>query len=205
MKVGILGGTFDPIHLGHLIIAEEARVRLGLEEVLFIPTGQPWMKGGQPISPSQHRMNMVRLAVASNPFFKVCSMEMERPGPSYTVETLEELRRHRGPGHEFFFILGLDSLKEFHRWKDPAGILERCTLVALRRPGYEKVALAHLEEVRPDALARVVFLDAPLIEISGTEIRRRVASGVSIRYWVPREVEEYIYHNGLYRNTEVHQ
>ncbi|MFQ5860658.1 MAG: nicotinate-nucleotide adenylyltransferase, partial [Dehalococcoidia bacterium] len=135
MRIGLLGGTFDPIHLAHLLIAEEARVKLDLEEVVFVPTGEPWMKAGQPLSPGEHRLNMVRLATATNPFFRVSSVELDRPGPSYTVDTLEILRQEMGHEVEFCFLLGLDSLKSFHRWKEPARVLELCTLVAVARPG----------------------------------------------------------------------
>jgi len=176
-------------------------VGLGLREVVFIPTGLPWLRAGMPISPAHHRLNMVRLAVASNPFFKVSSIEIERPGPSYTIDTLEELRRQMGEDARFFFIVGLDSLKHFHRWKEPAAILERCTIVAVARPGHLDFDITNLDSILPGVSRRVVFLNSPQIGISGTEIRRRVAEGLSIRYWVPEEVERYIRENNLYTDT----
>ena len=121
MRIGVLGGTFDPIHLAHLIIAEEARVSLQLEEVVFVPAGEPWMKAGQPLSPAHHRFNMVRLAVSSNPFFRVSPIEIDRPGPTYTVDTLRSLVDEYEPGVELFFILGADAFSGFRRWKDPQG------------------------------------------------------------------------------------
>jgi len=205
VKLGILGGTFDPVHLGHLLIAEEARVRLSLEKVLFVPAGRPWMKVGRPVSPGFHRLEMVRLAVADNPYFEASALEVERPGPTYTVDTLLQLRDLYGEGADLYFILGVDSLQDFHRWKAPDRVLELCTLVTVARPGYREVNLSHLDAILPGASQRIIVLHGPLIGISGTEIRRRVAWGLSIRYWVPRPVEEYIYRHGLYRRSPVYE
>ena len=189
MKLGILGGTFDPVHLGHLIIAQEAQARLGLDRVLFIPTGQPWMKRGRSISPGEHRVAMVRLAVGDNPRFQVSSMEVDRPGPTYTVETLRALRREATEELEIFFIIGVDSLEGLARWKEPQGVLELCTLVAVSRPGHREPDVAGHEVRR---------LPEIQIGIGGSEIRVRVAAGLPIRYWVPPAVEEYIMRHGLY-------
>ena len=200
MKVGILGGTFDPIHIGHLIIAEEARERLGLEEVIFIPTGQPWMKAGFQISPAHHRLEMVKLTIESNPFFRASAMEIERHGPTYTLDTLLDLRKELSASAQILFILGLDSLQELHRWREPERILDLCTLVAVTRPGFQDADPRFLDSVIPGLSERIVLLESPLIDVSGTEIRRRVAKGKSIRYQVPRTVEEYIQKHGLYRD-----
>ena len=205
MRVGIVGGTFDPIHLGHLIIAEEVRERLGLEEVLFIPTGQPWMKAGKPLSPPHHRFNMVRLAIASNPFFRASSLEIDRPGHTYTVDTLEELHRQACGKDDFYFILGIDSLREFHSWKEPAKILELCTLVAAPRPDYQDRDLSFLNAIHPSASQKAMLLEGPMVDISGTEIRRRAALGLSVCYQMPEEVERYMYRYRLYQDTEVGQ
>ncbi len=205
-RIGIVGGTFDPIHLGHLLVAEEARLRLALEEVIFIPTGHPWMKAGQSLSPPHHRLNMVRLAIASNPFFRASSMEIDRQGPTYTVDTLEELRQEASGDADLYFILGIDSLKDFHRWKEPGKILEHCTLVAAPRPGCQGIDLTFLDHILPSSSREaVVVLEGPMVDISGTEIRRRVARGMSVRYQVPEEVVRYIYRYGLYRDVEVTQ
>ena len=193
MKLGILGGTFDPVHLGHLIIAQEAQARLGLDRVLFIPTGQPWMKRGRAISPGEHRVAMVRLAVAGNHRFEVSSMEVDRPGPTYTVETLRALRREATEELEIFFIIGEDSLEGLTRWKEPQGVLELCTLVAVSRPGHREAGVAGHQVRR---------LPGIQIGIGGSEIRERVAAGLPIRYWVPPAVEEYIVRNGLYAPKE---
>ncbi|MCE2462498.1 MAG: nicotinate-nucleotide adenylyltransferase [Dehalococcoidia bacterium] len=200
MRVGILGGTFDPIHVGHLLIAEDARVSMELEEVLFIPTGQPWMKSGRALSPAHHRMNMVRMAIASNPFFRASSMEIERPGPTYTVDTLREMRHELGGEDDLYFILGSDSSDEFHRWKEPEEVLRLCTIVTMPRPGSLKHGLSAIDQ---SGSGNVVLLEGPLMDISGTEIRRRVSLGLSVRYLVPHEVEHYIRRYGLYGDREM--
>ena len=200
MRVGILGGTFDPVHLGHLIVAEEARVRLRLDQVMFTPAGQPWLKEGQPVTPGSHRLRMVELAVASNPFFKVLVSEIDRSGPTYTVDTLEELQRSLGPDARFYFIVGMDALEQFHRWKEPERLLDLCSLVVASRPGHQGVDVNNLVGRYPQAGERLVLLTVPRIEISSTEIRRRVGEGISIKYLVPEAVEEYILEHGLYRH-----
>jgi nicotinate-nucleotide adenylyltransferase len=205
MKVGILGGTFDPVHLGHLIIAEEARVRLKLDQVVFTPAGQPWLKSRQPVSPAHHRLRMVELAVASNPFFQVSSSEMDRSGPTYTVDTLGELQGSLGRDAGLYFIVGMDALEQFHRWKEPEKLLGLCNLVVVSRPGHQSVDINDLVGQYPQAGERLVLLTAPRIEISSTEIRRRVGEGISIRYLVPEAVEEYILEHRLYRCTSASQ
>ena len=202
MRVGIVGGTFDPIHLGHLLIAEEARSLLGLEEIVFIPTGQPWMKDARPLTIGHHRLNMVRLGTASNPFFRASSVEIDRPGLTYSVDTLRDLRKQAGPGVDFYLVLGSDSLEGFQSWKEPAEILELCNLVVAPRPGCGTLTPAFLDEIRPSASRNVVCLQGPVIDISGTEIRRRVSHGLSVRYQVPEGVEHYMHRYGLYADGE---
>lgn len=202
MRLGIMGGTFDPVHLGHLIIAEEARLRVGLDRVLFVPAGRPWLKAGGPKASAQDRLAMVRLAIKGNPFFDCTAIEVNRQGNSYTAVTLEELRAALGLDTELFFIVGLDSLADFHRWQRPDRILKLATLVVLVRPGYDRSSLRVLDKVKDGASQSAVLLEGPLIEISSTEIRRRVAQGASIRYLVPPEVERYIMAHGLYRSEE---
>ena len=200
MKLGILGGTFDPIHIGHLIVAEEAREQLGLSHVLFMPTGQPWLKAEIRISPSYHRTAMVRLATESNSNFRMSSMEVDRPGATYTLDTLRELRKELSASTEIFFILGLDSYNSLQRWREPEKILELCTLVVVARRGFQDVDLELVESMAPGMSSRVVSLRGPLIGVSGTDIRRRIAEGRSICYLVPKAVEEYIYKHGLYKD-----
>ena len=203
MRVGILGGTFDPVHLGHLIIAEESRLSLALDRVLFVPAGQPWLKEGQPLTPGLHRLRMVELAVASNPYFDVLRNELGRNGPSYTVDTLEELRADLGPEAELHFILGLDAFESFHRWKEPERLLELCRLVVVSRPGYgeeqrDSIVDSILARYRQYA-DRITVLSVHSVDFSATEIRRRAAAGISFHYQVPEPVERYIVENGLYR------
>lgn len=199
MQVGILGGTFDPVHLGHLIIAEEARERLELDRVIFVPAGQPWLKAEQPVAPVWHRIRMAELAVASNPRFQVASNEVERAGPSYTVDTLEELRQKLGAETTLHFIMGMDALEQFHRWKEPERLLELCHLVVVNRPGHQAVDVGNVMPRYPQASGKVTLLSAPRIEISSTDIRRRAAQGISFRYQTPEAVEQYILEHGLYQ------
>ena len=198
MRVGVLGGTFDPIHVGHLIVAEEARVEVGLDEVVFVPAGRPWLKHHGPRASAQHRLEMVRLAVKGNRFFRCSDQEVKRPGVSYTVDTLEELHGELPADAELFFILGLDLLLDFPRWRSAQRILELATLVTVVRPGHEGLSSDKLPGLLAGAGDRVRVVEGPLVDISSTEIRRRVAAGVSIRYLVPPEVEDYIITHHLY-------
>jgi nicotinate-nucleotide adenylyltransferase len=198
VNIGVLGGTFDPVHLGHLIIAEEVRDQFKLDRVLFVPSGHPWLKDDRVITPAGHRVSMLRLALASNPRFQISMVDVERGGPSYTVDTLADLRRQFGESASFFFIMGWDSLKDLHLWKDPARIIQQCRLVAVGRPGSTKPRLSALETTLPGISKNVLLLPKPLIGISSSEIRQRVANGLSIKYLVPEAVETYIRENGLY-------
>jgi len=199
MRVGILGGTFDPVHLGHLIIAEEARVRLELDRVIFIPTGHPWLKEQQPVASGEDRLRMVELAIVSNSSFQVSSNEVDRGGPTYTVDTLQELEQELGSASELHFILGMDALEQFDRWKEPDKLLELCRLAIVNRPGHQAVDVNDLVGRYPQAGTRLTLLNVPRIEISSTEIRQRVAEGRSIRYLVSDSVEGYISEHKLYR------
>ena len=202
MKIGILGGTFDPIHLGHLIIAEEARVKMQLEKILFLPTGQPWMKTNQVIAKPQNRWDMTVLATSNNKWFESSPLEVRRPGPTYTVDTLNQIERSESKDTEMFFILGQDAFATFAQWKDPCRILEICTLIVASRPESKEVNITSLEQQCPGASNNAVALHSPLVPFSGTEIRRRVAHGLSIRYMVPWGVEGYINRNDLYSKNK---
>jgi nicotinate-nucleotide adenylyltransferase len=193
VRTGVLGGTFDPIHLGHLLIAEEARLSLGLDDVLFIAAGQPYFKTGQPVSEACHRLAMVELAVASNPHFTASDVEIARPGPTYTVDTLTELRKRLGEDCDLFLILGMDSLADLDRWRRPEDIVALSTVVGFARPGADVLD----DETR----GCIQLLDGPQVDVSGSDIRRRVAAGLSIRYMVPEPVEEYIYVHRLYEGS----
>ncbi len=196
MRIGVFGGTFDPIHMGHLIVAEDARAALELDRVLFIPAGQPWFKSYRQITDSNHRLAMVRLAVESNPSFDVSDIEIKRSGPSYTVDTLAELHE-RYTGAEFIVILGVDALREIDRWHQPRRLFEMASVVGMARPG-ASLDPSVLNAAIPGASGRMRLVDSALIDISGTEIRQRVAAGQSVRYRVPAAVDRYICENGLY-------
>lgn len=200
MRVGVLGGTFDPPHLGHLILAQEAHHALGLTQVLFVPAGEPWRKAGRELSAPEDRLAMLRLAVADNPAFAVSTAEVDRPGPSYTAETLAELAAQLGSETELYFIMGADSLGDFANWHEPRRILELARLaVAERSPlggeGFEEEIPTELAEA---LRGRVVWLTMPLIAISASAVRQRVRQGLPIRYWVPDAVEQYVRRRGLY-------
>lgn len=196
-KLGVLGGTFDPPHYGHLALAETARVQLGLAQVLFVPAGEPPHKPEQPITPAHHRAAMVEAAIADNPAFALSRVDLERPGPHYTVEMLARLGE-RYSGAELVFLMGGDSLAQFLTWRDPAGIVRQARLAVMGRPGWEP-DLAELERAVPGIRERLVWLDLPYLGISGTDLRRRAREGLPLRYLVPPEVEAYIHRHRLYR------
>ena len=201
--VGLLGGTFDPIHYGHLVIAEEVRTVLHLAEMVFVPAGHPPHKPGRIVTEAQHRLAMLELAIASNPHFTISLVDLERPGPSYTVETLQVLRQQWGAQTAIYFVIGGDSLEDLLAWYDPAGILKQLTaLVAVQRPGYEEAAGYRdtLEARLPGIKQRLIMVQAPQLDISATDLRRRVAEGRPIKYQTPEAVERYIIEYGLYRH-----
>ncbi|MFH0769628.1 MAG: nicotinate-nucleotide adenylyltransferase [Chloroflexota bacterium] len=198
MDIGVLGGTFDPIHNGHIVVAEEVRTQLKLAEVLFIPTGQPWLKEGTTILAAEHRIQMVRLAIAAYPYFKLSTIEVDRTGPSYTGDTIAELQTYLSDGDELFFVLGWDSLAQLPRWREPSRLIKMCRLVAVPRPGYRRPDLKSLEAAIPGLTKRLILLDKPNIDVDATTIRKRVAQGLSISRLVPEPVEEYIRQHKLY-------
>ena len=202
MDIGVLGGTFDPIHLGHLVVAEEMRDRLGLAEILFIPAGQPWLKVDSPILAAEHRVQMVRLALVGKPYFKLSTMEIERAGLSYTVDTIAELQGQLGVEDKLFFILGWDNLAQLPQWQEPSRLVKMCHLVAVPRVGYPAPDLALLEKSIPGLSQATIVLDTPWIDITASAIRNRVAQGLSIRDLVPEAVERYIRENGLYTRNQ---
>jgi nicotinate-nucleotide adenylyltransferase len=198
MKLGIMGGTFDPIHIGHLIVAEDVRSELKLDQVMFMPAGDPWMKSDRQITAASHRAAMVELATISNPCFCISTMEIDHPGWTYTVDTLEQLSRDHGGETQFFLLIGWDGLKTMPSWKAPYRISKMATIVTFPRPGVDKPDIASLEERMPDLSKRIVMRDGPYLGISSTDIRKRLAEGRSIHYQVPEAVEKYIAEHGLY-------
>jgi len=196
-RIGVLGGTFDPIHYGHLVIAEDARVYLRLEKILFVPAREPPHKPKGSYSPFQHRVRMTELAIAANPYFEICLIEAERPGPSYSVDTLRQLQAEMGPTVELYFIIGMDSLSDILTWHKPQELIRLCRLVVAERAGYQ-VALSELQQALPGLRERMVLIDTPELSISSTDLERRVRGGLPIRYQVPPDVERYIREHKLY-------
>jgi nicotinate-nucleotide adenylyltransferase len=199
-RIGISGGTFDPIHNGHLLIAEHARELFKLDIVLFIPSGMPPHKIGLEVSSAEHRMDMVREAVSTNPFFSVSDIETARPGYTYTIDTLETLRAMYEPSVKLYFIVGADVISDLLTWKSPDRVFSLCELVAVFRPGRsrEDTFLREVERLRVEHGAVIHTAAAPVLEISSTVIRARVREGMSVKYMVPESVEEYIVRNKLY-------
>jgi nicotinate-nucleotide adenylyltransferase len=195
IRLGIMGGTFDPIHYGHLVAAAEARHVFELDRVTFVPSRQPPHKREAPAAGGEHRYAMTVAATCSNPRFDASRIELERAGPSYTLDTLRALRAV-DPTAELFFITGADAVRELRTWRQPEQLVELCRFVAVTRPGYDLDGL----ERDLGALARAVSaIEAPGVDISSTQIRERVAQGRSIKYLTPEPVEVYIAKHGLYR------
>jgi nicotinate-nucleotide adenylyltransferase len=201
--VALFGGTFDPIHVGHLAIAEDARERLGVERIVFIPASAPPLRAAAPTAGAEDRARMVELAIAGNPAFAIDRIELKRQGPSYTVDTLETLsegERAAGRAPDFTFILSADQLRKLPQWRTPDRLLDLAKLAVVPRPRSPMPERAWLEATFPGRAHRIVVLDGPLLDISGTEIRARIASGRSVRYLLPDAVLDYINDHGLYRS-----
>lgn len=191
-SLGILGGSFNPVHLAHLVVAERVRESLGLEHVLFVPAGRQPLKGATALAPAADRLEMLRLALAGNPNFEASPIELERSGPSYTIDTLETLRR-REPGAELWLILGADAFLLADRWREFEQVRRLARIVVVPRAGEETPNVEGAGGEPP------VVVHIPALEISGSDIRARVARGASIRYLVPEAVRAYILERGLYR------
>jgi nicotinate-nucleotide adenylyltransferase len=198
-RIGILGGTFDPPHLGHLWLATLAAEALQLDRVLFMPAAQPPHKRRQEISGATDRLLMTRLAIADNRDFELSAIEMERPGPSYTVDSVEELQRQIGARTSLYLVMAADSLSQIETWREPDRLLSLVEWVVGPRPGVELPQRAALDRRFGEAAKRIHLLSGPSLDVSSSEIRTRVAAGHSIRYLVPRAVEELIVERGLYR------
>lgn len=199
-RIGVIGGTFDPIHYGHLAAAEEARVRMNLERVLFVVAGVPPHKLDEEVTPVEHRLAIVSLAIASNPHFEISRVDVDRPGPSYTVDTISILQKQWGQETEVYFIMGLDSLVELPTWHHPQRLIQLCRLLAVKRPGFE-TDMAELEASVPGISSRVEIIDMPEVDISSSDLQQRVRDGLPIKYQVPEEVERYIMEHELYRRS----
>jgi len=198
-KVGILGGTFNPIHYGHLIIAESVRENFCLDKVLFIPSGRPPHKHGREVIAAEHRFEMVRLAVESNPYFEASGVEIGKEGYTYTINTMKLLREQYGKDTNLYFIIGADNIPELETWKDFKDIFKLCEFIAVLRPGHARNSFEkEISYLRMNYKFRVHLIEAPLIDISSSDIRNRLSTGKSIKYLVPEKVEEYIRTKGLY-------
>jgi nicotinate-nucleotide adenylyltransferase len=191
-RIGIMGGTFDPIHHGHLVAANEVAARFALDEVVFEPTGQPWQKAGEPVSAAEDRYLMTVIATASNPRFAVSRVDIDRAGPTYTVDTLRDLRAAYGETAELFFITGADALADILSWKDADTCLELAHFVGVTRPGF-RLSGDHLPA------DTVSLVQVPAMSISSTDCRERTAAGQPVWYLVPDGVVQYIAKRRLYR------
>jgi nicotinate-nucleotide adenylyltransferase len=196
-RIGVLGGSFDPIHIGHLILAEEARDLLKLELIYFVPAGAPPHKTGRRQAPVEDRLRMVELAIASNPSFQVSRVDADRPGPHYTIDMVHIIQGQLPQGCELYFLMGFDSLADLPKWHEPAKLIATCHLVALTRHDIT-VDWAALEAALPGIRQRVTILDMPELEIASHQLQARIRDGRSIRYLVPDEVGAYIREKGLY-------
>jgi len=203
MKIGIFGGTFNPIHIGHLTIAEHACDELGLNRLLIVPAAIPPHKQGEKIVDAGHRFEMVKLATRENPKFEVSDIELKRQGVSYSVETLRIIQAKVKVLAEYDFIVGSDMVGELDTWKEIDNLIEMCTFVVAVRPGFKKKNWKQMGVNLPESIRDKVLqhtLENPMVEVSSTDIRRRVREGRSIRHMVPKAVEEYIIRQGLYKN-----
>jgi nicotinate-nucleotide adenylyltransferase len=190
-RLGVMGGTFDPIHHGHLVAASEVQFWFHLDEVVFVPTGQPWQKSDQKVSPAEDRYLMTVIATASNPRFSVSRVDIDRPGPTYAVDTLRDLRSLRGPGWELYFITGADALEQILSWRDLDELFELAHFVGCTRPGHT-LSDGGLPE------GKVTLVEVPALAISSTECRQRISDGEPIWYLVPDGIVQYITKRQLY-------
>jgi len=196
IRLGLLGGTFDPPHYGHLLAAQEVAWRLNIDRVLFLPARQNPLKRGEASSSAEDRCEMVALAVADNPTFELSRLDLDRPPPSYTADLLRALQ---SPEHELFFLVGADILPELPKWREPQQIVQLARLVVVNRPGAPPPDLERVETVLPGVRERVERVQIPGVDVSSREIRKRVAAGRPIRYLTPPAVERYILDRRLYR------
>ncbi len=203
MRIGVYGGSFDPLHYGHLILAEQSREQAGLDEVWFIPAARPPHKLDVPPSSFEHRVAMLQLALAGYPRFRIDALEAERAGPSYTADTLDELHR-RHPRNEWFYLLGSDSVPDLPKWHEPARIVARASLVVMERNGSPTPGSTEVAKLIgvPATQLRMQTIDVPLIDLASRDIRQRIAAGHSIRFMVPESVENYIQQHGLYGSSK---
>lgn len=194
-KIGLFGGTFNPIHTGHLIIAEVLRQALQIDQILFIPAKIHAFKNNQQIQSSRHRLRMLELVIRDNPYFLISELELNKEGISYTIETIKMLRlQYPEDRYTLCFLMGADNVAQFYKWKEPAELVKLCNFVVFGRPGFE------VDPKSDPLVSKFQFVEAPLLEISSTDIRNRIQRNLSIRYMVPPQVETYIHQHSLYKN-----
>jgi nicotinate-nucleotide adenylyltransferase len=194
--LGLMGGTFDPIHYGHLVTAEAARCGFNLDQVVFIPSGHPPHKKEKRISPAEHRYQMTKLAIESNPYFRISRVELDRPGYSYAIDTVSDFLDKYGPETDLYFITGADAILEILTWKNVDMLMNHCKFIAATRPGF------HLQDVNrlpEEFIEKIIFMEVPALAISSTDIRKRVAIRRPIKYLLPELVESYIFEHHLYQ------
>jgi nicotinate-nucleotide adenylyltransferase len=196
-RLGVLGGSFDPIHHAHLFAAEAAAAAFGLERVLLVPASQSPLKAG-PVASANHRVAMARLAAAANPLLEVSTVDVDRPPPSYTADTLALLAA-RYPGADLFLVIGLDALRDLLEWREPERVLDLCHVVAVSRPGFPLAVPPEIAARLGGRAAQIRLLEIPLLEISSTDVRRRIMAGEPVRYLLPDAIAAYVREHGLYR------
>lgn len=202
-NIGIMGGTFNPIQIGHLIVAEDVREKFRLDKVLFIPSGQPPHKPDSEVIAAEHRYEMVRLAVNSNRYFEASRIEIDREGTTYTINTLQALKEEYDSDTRFFFIVGADVIPELTTWREYQKVFMLCDFIAVFRPGYEKAAFeTAAEQLTKEYGIRIQMAEARLVDISSTEIREKCSRGESVKYLISEDVEKYIHVNGLYKKLQ---
>ena len=203
-RLGVFGGSFDPVHVGHLIIGEILRHELRLDTVLFLPAGRPPHKPEQELAADRHRVEMLELALCDAPGFEISTLDLDRPGSSYTATTLELLRDELSPGTELFFLMGQDSLRDFPKWRHPGRIAQLATLAVALRPGVE-VDVRDITGAVPETAGRIQLVSVPLIGVSSRDVRGRIRNGEAFRFQVPNLVANYIASHGLYTNREMNE
>ena len=201
-RIGLFGGTFDPPHLGHLILASEAQSQLELDRLLWILTPDPPHKQEQSITPLEHRLAMVNLAIADNPAFELSRVELDRPGPHYTVDTIQLVAK-QNPDADIIPIIGGDSLRDLPKWHRPQEIVYACHWIGVMRRPEDRPNLEELERELPGIRSKVHYVDAPLLEIASRDIRDRIAQGRSVRYYLPPAVNHYIEQHHLYQQSQL--
>lgn len=200
-RIGVFGGTFDPVHIGHLIIAEILQHDLKLEKVLFLPAGRPPHKPEQELAADHHRTTMIKMAIKDCPAFEICTVDLDRAGSSFTAGTLEILTGQYGEFTELFFLMGQDSLRDFPSWRDPERIVQSARLGVAMRPHVD-VSIESINAAVPETTGRIHQVDIPLIDVSSRDIRRRIRNSEPFRFQVPHGVADYITENGLYQSAQ---